>query len=329
MIFISCSKDEDSEIILSEQAEIYKAFWMDYNLHYAGFILNPVDWDSVYRANIKLVNENTSDKELFEILKATVYDLKDGHISIYASGVGYYSYYEEFLITKPKNYLGWSVIENNFIEDSVFGNYVLKYGKIRDKNIGYLCINTFNENEPPYHVIDEFIKKFQNADGIIIDVRDNGGGNEMNGWTIASRFTESRVTYRYARLKTGPLRGNLGNFLPLSYKPAGEIKFLGNVVLLTNRTTYSAAEDFTLMMKALPQVTHMGDTTWGGASTGPKAETLANGWKYWVPEKINYNLNKIPIMGGIAPDVSIEISTEDSLAGYDRILDEAIQLIEN
>jgi len=41
------------------------------------------------------------------------------------------------------------------------------------------------------------------CDGIIIDVRNNGGGNLSNSSTLASRFTNEKVLTGYIRHKTG------------------------------------------------------------------------------------------------------------------------------
>jgi len=54
---------------------------------------------------------------------------------------------------------------------------------------------------------------------------------------------------------------------------------------------------------------------------------LTNGWSFRVSRKISYNLDKEPIIGGIAPDEKIIISQEDEKNNRDLIMERAIEIL--
>lgn len=100
------------------------------------------------------------------------------------------------------------------------------------------------------------------------------------------------------------------------------------VVLLTDALTISAAEIFTLNMKAFEQVTHIGDTTSGAHSDVGPARFLPNGWtyeystmKYLMPD--GKSLEGI----GIAPDIYVQNSRMDIVNRRDKVLEFAIDFL--
>jgi len=81
------------------------------------------------------------------------------------------------------------------------------------------------------------------------------------------------------------------------------------------------------MFKALPNVTVIGDTT-GGGSANPITLTLPNGWSYRVSRWIQYTAQKTIFEGtGLPPDIPLWITSADSSAGRDVILERAIQVL--
>jgi len=82
------------------------------------------------------------------------------------------------------------------------------------------------------------------------------------------------------------------------------------------------------MFRVLPNVTIIGDTT-GGGSANPISLQLPNGWSYRVSRWIQYTADKQIFEGkGIAPDLQVTITTKDSLAGRDVILEKAIDFLQ-
>ena len=111
--------------------------------------------------------------------------------------------------------------------------------------------------------LDEAVASFQGARAVIVDVTNNRGGYDGIAQHIAGRFTETR---RLAYTKIG--FGAQGvEPQPFHVEPSARVRYTGPVYLLTSDVTLSAAEIFSLYMRALPNVVHVGDTTRGAFST--------------------------------------------------------------
>jgi carboxyl-terminal processing protease len=320
----SCKEDEKSD---PSQVTNFETFWKNYNDNYAGFAVNPVDWDSLYKIYRPKITSTTSDKELFTIFSNLLAPLKDGHAFFDAGSLGNYSYYFEQINKKPRNFLTWQIVKDKYLSDVQTNNKNIAYGGI-GSDIGYIWIAGFTDNQKDYETFtDNFIEKYKSSKGVIIDARQNAGGNETFAQAVAGRFTEQKVLYRYGKFRVAGSRTSLGNFFSLELNPSGTAKFTKKVIFLTNRATFSAGEDFTLMMRELPNVVHVGDTTGGGVATNPSMNSLPNGWNYYVSRVIEYDSKQKPITGGIIPDKVVSISKGDLDAGRDTILEEAIKMI--
>ena len=102
------------------------------------------------------------------------------------------------------------------------------------------------------------------------------------------------------------------------------------MVVLTDEFTVSAGEIFTLNMRSFEQVTHIGDTTAGAHSDVGPARFLPNGWTY------EYSIMKYLLPDGsslegmgIAPDIYIQNTMQDIGNGEDKVLEYAIEYLEN
>jgi hypothetical protein len=315
----SCTKENKQ----TDPQNNFKIFWNDFNANYPAFQLNNVNWDSVYTVNFSKINPNTTDFTLLSIINSSILTLKDAHSDLNNN----HDYYDVFIHQKPTNFISSNLINSKYIQEIKTNQHSLRYGKVISQDIGYFSIASFADTENDYNLIDSFLVSFQNSKGIIIDVRQNGGGNEAYGRIVASRFTNQSIIYRYGRYRNGPQYSDLSDFLPVVLNPDGKIKYAKTVMLLSNRHTVSSAEDFILMLNSLPNVIQIGDTTFGGVASNPIAKSLPNGWTYRMSTQVTYDKNKIPIKGGIAPQIPVYITKSDSIQGIDRILEEAINKI--
>ena len=72
-----------------------------------------------------------------------------------------------------------------------------------------------------------------------------------------------------------------------------------------NQGVYSAANDFTLRMKGLPQVKIVGVKTGGGGGL-PMSSELPNGWAVRFSSSRTYDADGADIEQGITPDVVLK-----------------------
>ena len=161
------------------------------------------------------------------------------------------------------------------------------------------------------------------CDGLIIDVRNNGGGNLTTAEKVAARFTNEKVLTGYISHKTGPGHQDFSEPKPVYLEPAMDrVRWQKKAVVLTNRRSYSATNDFVNSMKQLPLVTVIGDKT-GGGSGLPFTSEIPNGWsiRFSASPMFDPEMNQLEF--GIDPDIKVNISTEDYARGIDTIIEEA------
>lgn len=322
LLFSSCEKAFINNADNSPRGN-FEAFWQEVDRIYPYFEAKGINWDEIYDQFSPQVTDNTNPEDLFNTLSDMAYLLQDGHVDVYSPyGTASFDFKEGHPLNEPTHAL-------TYMDDRI-SNSVLTFATVKDlDSIGYIQIRTFAGSISEFERIEEIINDFQDKKGIIIDVRSNGGGSDFNSLTIAGRFADKSRLYRLVTFRNGPEWDDFADWTHHYVDPMGSKQFHKPVVLLTNRSCFSACEGFTRMMKVFPNVTMVGDTTAGGSGS-PLFRELPNGWEYrlstWLvaePETFDVLEGK-----GIAPDIQINISKADSLAGIDTILEKAIELIE-
>lgn len=99
--------------------------------------------------------------------------------------------------------------------------------------------------------------------------------------------------------------------------------FFGRFIVLTNRQTRGAAHFFAAAAQAITTVTLVGDTTGGGGSFIASRE-LPNGWRIHFPASRSRKANGSSMQAGVVPQVRVDLSDADRLAGKDGILEAAL-----
>ena len=133
-----------------------------------------------------------------------------------------------------------------------------------DDNIGYVRYESFSDAIGEGN-IDEVINRLMLCRGLIIDIRGNGGGTLTNAERLAARFTNEPVLVGYIQHKTGPGHNDFSSMEEQWIEPSARLRWQKPVCVLTNRSVYSAANEFVKYMSRFPQVTIVGDRTGGGA----------------------------------------------------------------
>lgn len=309
----------------------FEIFWNDFNMYYSQFGIRNMNWDSVYQV-VAPQTKGMSDFQLFGELSKVVTKLNDMHVNIYTpygtaswKGWGHGSYPSGKLIN-PCNY---------FVCGSYQNSSVFEYRMAKDYNVGYIIIKTFEGNisggtdlrDDRYFYIDDILKELKNSDGIIIDVRWNGGGNSLNAETVASRFADKRRMAWKSKEKNGPGKNDFSDWYEIYIEPKSNYQFSKPVVVLTSRLTSSSAEGFVMYMKVLPNVTIIGDTT-GGGTGSPIFRELPNGWTYRLSTAYATDAEGNIVDGkGITPDITIQNTVADSISGVDAMLQKGIETV--
>ncbi|MGE5430231.1 MAG: S41 family peptidase [Syntrophomonadaceae bacterium] len=307
----------------------FETIWKEFDTRYSFFEVKKINWDSVYSVYRPQVKKNTTDAELFQIMSSMLNIFKDGHVNLYTphGTFAYSGWYTKY----PANFISKEAVTKYLSSDyGTLANGYLRYGKIND-NIGYIYIgpNLMGNNDDWTLAIDRIIDSLKNTKGIVIDIRNNGGGSDGLGMIVASRFCDRQRTYSHISWRSGPRHADFTQAEPSTVQPDGKQQYLKPVALLTNRHCFSSAEGTILMLRVLPNVVTIGDTT-GGGSGNPITLQLPNGWSYRLSRWIQYTADMEVFEGkGLAPAIPVGISEADYNAGKDAILEYAVSYLTN
>ena len=118
-------------------------------------------------------------------------------------------------------------------------------------------------------------------DAIVLDVRFNGGGQDIVSFEILSRFIYDRMQVATQKLRFG---NRFTSLLPL-YIEGKESAFTKPVYVLTSQQTGSAAESLSISTMAMENIKRIGSATSGALST-ELAKTLPNGWHFSISNEV-------------------------------------------
>ena len=169
----------------------FNYLWQTINDKYTYLNFKKINWDSIKNVWQPRVSDTMNDAALFRVLDSMLYNLKDGHVNLYASFN--LSRNWEWYLNYPDNYDPY-LIERNYLRG--FQRYTGSLiNTFMDSNrIGYVRYNSFSSNISDFD-IDVVINRFKDTKGIIIDVRSNGGGSVDNIDKLVSRFAKPRFLF--------------------------------------------------------------------------------------------------------------------------------------
>ena len=318
MILSGCEKQDS---YTSDPRTNFEALWKIMDEQYCFFEYKQVDWNEIYQKYSVMVNDTMNQYILFNFLGNMLAELKDGHTNLISSFdvARYWSWYEDY----PSNF-------NSEIHKLYLGtNYLIaggiKYLRLSNDQIGYMYYGSFSSGVGENN-LDYIFNYFKDCKGLIIDVRENGGGSLTYSDRIASRFLTDKIIVGYIKHKTGLGHNDFSELYPIELSPSKRVRWLRPVVVLTNRHSFSATNDFVNKMKMLPQVVIMGDRT-GGGSGLPFTSELPIGWVVRFSASPILDANKQDTEHGIDPDVKVSLTSFDLTRGKDTLIEEAIKLL--
>jgi hypothetical protein len=213
------------------------------------------------------------------------------------------------------------------VREAGYTSHGSAWGEASIGGFGYIYIGTWNASQVDASALDAALARFRDAPGLIIDVRPNSGGSDAPAFAFAGRFTTRPFVASYVQTRNGLRHDDLGAPEPRLVTPRGSWQYTKPVIVIAGRGGFSANESFVAAMRALPQVTVIGDTT-GGASGNPGVYPLGNGWSFTVPRWVEFGPDRKPIeWHGIAPDVAIEWSPISTETAGDPLIDTAVGML--
>ena len=177
------------------------------------------------------------------------------------------------------------------------------------------------------------IDRMKDTPGMIVDLRNNGGGSLATSSTLISKFLSEPE--KGARVLTRTGKPITVAFIPVikletELKGSQENAYAKPLVLLTNENSASASEIFSSTLQDLGRAAVIGQRTCGcllgylGYADLPGGGQLAYSEIGFVSPK-----GKRIEGEGVAPDIEIKLTREDILLNRDRTLEAAEALLKN
>ncbi len=205
-----------------------------------------------------------------------------------------------------------------------------------DGGFGYIQWGAFDDPLYKLAVWEKFLSTFQAAPGIVIDLRDNGGGNLGLLYTMTSFLFSAEEpapehwidSYVYDEQANDLVRAFATDYMLSSPKP--ELTYPGAIVVLVNENSASAAEYFPQFLQRQGRAIVAGEHGTDGAGGVIERASLPGGITFQFTKGRNvfagtdeYNLEG----KGVTLDVRVPITLENEqakLEGQDVVLEEAL-----
>ncbi len=327
-----CSCDElfIGEIEENTPLNTFDYFGQEFHDRYGLFAVRNLDWSEMLAERRMDLAENPTEDNLYLALTGLVDDLDDSHVSL-SHPTGAFPSYEGGIYGRLERQhyedFDFEIVKSNYLNviDSVFET--IYYGTI-DEEIGYIWLPEISD-EPEFYesYIPVLLNNLKDTKGLIIDIRNNDGGEDEGARTLAGFFATERIHYMISRYKTGPDPDDFEQPRNWYIDPYQEHAYTKPIVLLTNRYSISAAETFSLAMKSLSNVTQVGDTTTGAFSDAVSRE-LPNGWGFTISVGDYRDAKNVSYEGiGLAPDVFVKNDADDLSNGVDKMLETSITIL--
>lgn len=224
-----------------------------------------------------------------------------------------------------------------------------------DNQLAYVAINSFKDPE----IIELFLEKLpelMKAKGLIIDLRQNQGGNTRNGTGILQYLTNDTILYGSRSLTRNHIPsfkawGRFANpsdtsawakksllmsqdrfYYPFDYYPttfkSNNQKISIPMVLLIGHKTFSAAEDFLIYADNQKHIIKIGENSHGSTGEPLMFELPGGGFALVCTIKSTFHDGREFVGFGIEPDIEVKPTLNDFIQNNDPVLNRALNYLE-
>ena len=368
--FFSCKKNIPSVIsntTPTDFSQVFDEFWNGMNTNYLYWDIDTTNWDAVYKkykpvfAHLDLKNKGDLQKSV-GYFKEMTSGLVDSHFAIsFTNNLIKDSFVFPALERKVKSpnfhspffYIS---IDSNYLDKGfISGDYftlentklTTVCGTIKDKILYFYCSEfalqeafsskTNNDVKTVLQYFFNLLKnKPSNIKGIIIDIRNNSGGNLEDLNFFIGHFIEKPLVFGQTHYKSSNGRLSFTPWINAIINPfPGSKELTVPIIVLADSHSISVAEAVTMAIHILPNSLFVGETTWG--ATGPITDNvLYNSGQFSVPSFLSVYTSSAAFKNadgnsyegvGFPPDIAVSFNLASLFAGDDLQLDKAISLI--
>ncbi|MBE0684425.1 MAG: hypothetical protein IH585_00340, partial [Anaerolineaceae bacterium] len=193
--------------------------------------------------------------------------------------------------------------------------------------IGYIRIDRlWNNNDDIVSEFDHALNELMDLQGIILDLRQNGGGDSRIAEKIAGRFLDDNFTYGHDEFRKRLYKFAWRKSVDYSVKPRGNI-YQGKLVVLTDYPVMSSAEWLVGALIDSGRAMSVGRVT--GGSTGNPIQFTMPGGKVRYSTAAFYRPDGRLVEGlGYSPDIDVKWTIEDYILGIDPDIQAALNWME-
>lgn len=299
--------------------DAFDRLWETVDREYAMFVVRPdVDWEALLDEYRPKALTAQSDVELGVILSDMLAHLRDHHVWLKVRGHSLPVYSRSYSRNWNRNY---SIYVQLVGPPHGAGQRVL-WAKTPD-NIGWIVVLNWSDANIP-DLFDEALEAMRDTRGLVVDVRNNGGGDSILACLTAARFVDRPRTYMHYRYRTGPEHTDLTEKIARKLVPRGPWRYDRPVVLLQGRKCVSANESFCAQMAVCPNVTTMGEPTKGSTGSpiwfpvGAEIEVAVPQWIAYLPNGELFDEKGVP------PEVLFEYRRDAFEGNKDELLSMAL-----
>lgn len=304
----------------------FEAAWSWTDSVYPMFQQKGIDWDSVHTV-FRLRAEAASGDEVYPLLRDLLEVPRDGHLYFQTPGGGLvYPYMPPRLVEGRHTFSRFLVRRYAMGHMGTLAGGDIEYG-VMPGNIGYVRFATFDP-ENLWTQVPEAMATVRNTDGLVLDVRNNNGGERQNVSALVSSFLTDTLVWLEGFEADGVL---FEPWEPIPPDP-GRYTYAAPVVVLINGASISGAEILAETMKRVAGVTVVGDTTAGAAcndrDVNPGNRTLPSGIVIHIPTACLLRYDGLPMeWNGVPPDIRVPQTKADIDEGRDLQLEYALSLL--
>ena len=329
LTFASCQRAFTERDAPNTPVNVFDYLWNKVDQQYTFFDVKNIDWDSVYEVYRPKVDDEMDNDSLFRVCAAILNTLQDGHTNLISP----------FDISMPDSLTLSMTAESQFDVDLVELNYLtvnchytgsFVHNAIRNGEVAYIRYSSFSNTISDYtlrYVVDHY----KDCKGMILDLRQNGGGSNANIEKLLSIFDCHGQVLHQIQRKNGP--GHNDFTVPYLVHAAdssmfGKDFYAKPVAVLIDRGSFSATSFFALDTKSIDNIKLFGDYTGGGLGL-PNGGALPNGWTYRfsITRTLTADGQHPEWENGVPPDVHVLLDPALTAQGIDNIIETAADWI--
>ena len=324
--FASCERAFMEQDEPSDPVSVFDYLWNKVDQQYAFFDIKGVDWDSVREVYRPKVYDDMDDDSLFRVCAAMLNTLQDGHTNLISN----------FDVSRNDTVYYRMYAHRNINTDVVLFNYLtlnyhstggFAHNAIRDGRVAYVRYSSF-ENTVSESTLKYLVDRYKDCDGMIFDMRQNGGGSVDNIRQLLSIFDNHKQPLYETQIKSGP-KHNEFTKLETVYATDTcilETPYTKPVAVLIDRGSYSATSFFAVCTMGYPNIRLFGDYSGGGLGL-PNGRGLPNGWTYRFSIRRTIALDGGNYENGVPPTERVILDPAATAQGIDNVIETAADWI--